>query len=99
MFIRRTTYRLAPEHDTVEGQQAFEAEMQELIRPEAISGLISANHVRNDDGTWSVVAVWQSESHAMSNTEDIRKVWKGFTSRLSASPEIETGGVTLMRDS
>lgn len=98
MFIRRTTYKLITEFNTNEGQQAFESEMRTLIRPEAINGLITTSHIPNDDGTWSVVAVWESESHAMSNTEAIWEVWNGFTSKLAAPPKIETGGATLMRD-
>lgn len=95
MFIRRTTYRLAPELDTAEGQAAFERSMRAAVRPQGIQGLISTSHVPNDDGSWSVVAIWEAEEFAKSATPEIRAVWDRLSARLAGPPQIETGGVTL----
>lgn len=95
MFIRRTTYKMAPELDTADGQADFERTMRATIRPEDIEGLISTAHVPNEDGTWSVVAIWRSEELAKIATPGIRAVWKDLISRLARPPQIEIGGVTL----
>ena len=59
--MRRTTYRLKPDVD----QAAFEAEHRILVRPDEIDGLISTAHVPSEDGSWTVVAVWQSKTQAI----------------------------------
>ncbi len=95
MFIRRTTYRMAPEFDTEEGQADFEREMRATVRPDDIDGLINTSHVPNEDGTWSVVAIWRSEEQARIATPGIRAVWQDLSSRLAGPPQIEAGGVLL----
>ena len=95
MFIRRTTYRMAPEFDTEDGQADFEREMRAAIRPDGIDGLINTSHVPNEDGTWSVVAIWRSEEQARIATPGIRAVWKDLSSRLAGPPQIEASGVLL----
>ena len=95
MFIRRTTYRMAPEFDTKEGQQEFEKAMREAVRPEDIDGLISTAHVPNADGSWFVVAVWQDKSFADAETPRIRAVWEQLSSRLQGPPTVEATGVDL----
>lgn len=95
MFIRRTTYKMAPEFDTVEGQADFERTMRAANRPEDIEGLINVAHVPNEDGTWAVVAIWRSEELAEIATPGIRSVWKDLSSQLAGPPQIEAGGVTL----
>ena len=95
MFIRRTTYRMAPEFDTEEGQADFERKMRATVRPDDIDGLINTSHVPNEDGTWSVVAIWRSEEQARIATPGIRAVWQDLSSRLAGPPQIEAGGVLL----
>ncbi|MDE0695348.1 MAG: hypothetical protein OXH76_05885 [Boseongicola sp.] len=95
MFIRRTTYRMAPEFDTEDGQADFEREMRAAIRPDDIDGLINTSHVPNEDGTWSVVAIWRSEEQARIATPGIRSVWNDLSSRLAGPPQIEASGVLL----
>ena len=91
MFIRRTTYRMAPEFDTEDGQADFEREMRAAIRPDDID----TSHVPNEDGTWSVVAIWRSEEQARIATPGIRAVWKDLSSKLAGQPQIEASGVHL----
>lgn len=93
MFIRRTTYRLAPNYDTQTGQAEFEREMRANIRPDNIEGLISTSHVPNEDGSWTVVAVWETKVNAMAAVGRIREEWERQTFKLSEPPVIETAGV------
>ncbi|MXY33031.1 MAG: hypothetical protein F4Y60_02875 [Boseongicola sp. SB0664_bin_43] len=95
MYIRQTTYRMAPEFDSEEGQADFERTMRAAIRPEEIEGLINTSHVPNEDGTWSVVAVWRTEELAKVATPRIRQVWEDLSSRLAGPPQIEASGVVL----
>ncbi|MGI9357629.1 MAG: hypothetical protein ACR2PF_21040, partial [Rhizobiaceae bacterium] len=82
LFIRGTTFRMAPEFDTEEGQQAFEKALRETVRPQNIAGLISTAHVPNDDGSWFVVAIWQDKSSADAETPRIRAAWEHLSSKL-----------------
>lgn len=91
MFIRRTTYRLKPDVD----QEAFEREMRANIRPRDIEGLISTAHVPNEDGSWTVVAVWETKVEAMAATSGIRAEWDRQAGRLAEPPVIETAGVSV----
>lgn len=50
--------------------------MRARVKPQDIDGLISTSHVPNDDGTWSVVAIWESKEHAQVAIPEIRKVWE-----------------------
>ena len=93
MFIRRTTYRLKPEFDTEEGQAEFEREMRAIIRPAEIEGLISTSHVPNEDGSWTVVAVWETKVEAMAALASIRRAWDAQAFRLAGDPVVETGGI------
>lgn len=95
MFVRRTTYRMTRDRDDDAGQAEFEKTMRALVRPQAIDGLISTSHVPNDDGTWSVVAIWESKEHAQVATPAIRKVWEELSANLAGPPIIEVAGVTL----
>ncbi|KCV82024.1 hypothetical protein ATO10_09263 [Actibacterium atlanticum] len=95
MFIRRTTYRLAPDFDTPDGQAQFEGEMRANIRPENIEGLISTSHVPNEDGSWTVVAVWETKVNAMAAVGRIREEWDRQASRLVEGPLIETAGIGI----
>lgn len=91
MFIRRTTYRLKPDVE----QAAFERDLRASIRPHDIEGLISTAHVPNDDGSWTVVAVWETKVEAMAATPRIRAEWDRQAPRLAAPPVIETAGVGI----
>ncbi|WP_172328406.1 hypothetical protein [Mangrovicoccus sp. HB161399] len=91
MFIRRTTYRLGDGHD----QAAFEREMRAQIRPETIEGLVSTAHVPNEDGSWTVVAVWETKVNAMAAAEKIRTEWDRQAFKLSGPPVVETAGIGL----
>ena len=53
------------------------------------------DEVPNDDGTWSVVAIWESKEHAQVAIPEIRKVWEKLTASLAGPPIIEVSGVTL----
>ncbi len=89
MFIRRTTYRLKPDCD----QEDFEREMRQSIRPFEIEGLVSTAHVPNDDGTWTVVAVWETKVEAMAAVDRIRAEWDRQAHKLAEPAVIETAGV------
>ncbi len=91
MFIRRTTYRLTPGTD----QPTFEREMRESIRPHEIEGLISTAHVPNDDGSWTVVALWETKVEAMAAAPRIRAEWDRRAAQLTAPPVVETAGVSF----
>ena len=91
MFIRRTTYRLKPSVD----QAAFENDMRANIRPHEIEGLVSTAHVPNDDGSWTVVAVWETKVEAMTATPFIRAQWHRITDQLIEPPVVEIGGVSF----
>lgn len=93
MFIRRTTYRLAPEYNTVDGQAEFEREMRAALRPHQIEGLISTSHVPNEDGSWTVVAVWETKVNAMAARDMIRQEWDRQSFKLADAPKIETAGI------
>ncbi len=93
MFIRRTTYRLKPEFDTEEGQAEFERELRATIRPVEIEGLINTSHVPNEDGSWTVVAVWETKVDAMAALAPIRRAWASQAFRLAGEPVVETAGV------
>lgn len=95
MFIRRTTYKMAPNFDTEEGQADFERKMREINRPEDIEGLINTSHVPNEDGTWSVVAIWRSEELANIAAPGIRATWQNLSSELDGPPRVEASGITL----
>lgn len=95
MFIRRTTYRLAPDFDTPDGQAAFEADMRAHVRPEDIEGLISTSHVPNDDGSWTVVAVWETKINAMAAVGRIKQEWQRQSSKLAGDPVVETAGIGI----
>ncbi len=95
MFIRRTTYRLAPDFDTTEQQAEFEREMRANIRPDDIEGLISTSHVPNEDGSWTVVAVWETKVNAMAAVGRIRKEWERQAFKLAEGPLVETAGVGI----
>ena len=69
--------------------------MRARVKPQDIDGLISTSHVPNDDGTWSVVAIWESKEHAQVAIPEIRKVWEKLTASLAGPPIIEVSGVTL----
>ncbi|MCB1382659.1 MAG: hypothetical protein KDJ73_06965 [Notoacmeibacter sp.] len=91
MFIRRTTYRLKPEIDQAE----FEREMRAKIRPEEIEGLISTAHVPNEDGSWTVVAVWNSKVEAMAAIDRIRIQWDRQAGSLAEPSKTEIAGVGI----
>lgn len=91
MFIRRTTYRLAPDYASAEGQAEFEAEMRANLLP--LEGLINTAHVPNEDGSWSVVAVWETKVNAMAALEAIRAEWDRQAHKLTAPPKVEMAGV------
>ncbi|WP_323771613.1 hypothetical protein [Antarctobacter sp.] len=93
MFIRRTTYRLAPEFNTEAGQAGFEAEMRANIRPHQIEGLVSTAHVPNEDGSWTVVAVWETKVNAMAALDHIRAEWDRQAFKLAAPPIRETASI------
>lgn len=95
MFIRRTTYRLAPEYASEDGQAEFEREMRATLRPHEIEGLISTSHVPNEDGTWTVVAVWATKVNAMAARDTIREEWERLSYKLAEAPKIETAGVGI----
>lgn len=95
MFIRRTTYRLKPEHGGPEGQARFEREMRESITPHVIEGLVSTAHVPNEDGSWTVVAVWETKVEAMAARDRIRAEWDRQAFRLAESPVVETAGIGI----
>ena len=42
------------------------------VRPQTIDGLISTSRIPNDDGAWSVVAIWESKGHTQVATPAIR---------------------------
>ena len=89
MFIRRTTYRLKPEFDRDE----FESEMRANIRPHDIEGLVSTAHVPNDDGSWTVVAVWETKVEAMAAVDTIRAEWDRQAFKLAEPQVVETAGI------
>lgn len=91
MFIRRTTYRLKPDVD----QATFEREIRAKVRPQDIEGLVSTAHVPNDDGSWTVVAVWESKIEAMAATPRIRAEWATIMDQLTEPPIIEVAGVSV----
>jgi hypothetical protein len=91
MFIRRTTYRLKPEY----AQAEFEREMRENIRPFDIEGLVSTAHVPNDDGSWTVVAVWETKVNAMAAVDHIRAEWERQAYKVAEGPKVETAGVSM----
>lgn len=91
MFIRRTTYRLKPEFDSQAGQAKFEREMRSNLLP--LEGLISTSHVPNDDGSWTVVAVWETKVNAMAAVNRIRAEWDRQAFRLAVDPIVETAGI------
>lgn len=91
MFIRRTTYRLKPGID----QNSFERDMRANIRPHDIEGLLSTAHVPNDDGSWTVVAIWETKVEAMAATPQIRAEWDKIESQLAEPPIVETAGVSF----
>ena len=91
MFIRRTTYRLKPNVK----QDAFETEMRANIRPHDIEGLVSTAHVPNDDGTWTVVAVWNTKVEAMSASPRIRAEWDRQAPQLTEPPVVEAAGLGI----
>ncbi|MFV1875762.1 hypothetical protein [Nioella sp.] len=93
MFIRRTHYRLKPDYDTKEGQAEFEREMRDHIRPHEIEGLASTAHVPGEDGTWTVVAVWDTKVNAMAAVDRIRAEWDRQANKLADSPVVETVGI------
>ena len=95
MFIRRTTYRMAAEHDSEAGQAAFEAAMRKAVKPEDIDGLINTTHMPNGDGTYFVVAVWTDKSHADRETPRIRAVWADLAPMLAGPPVVEASGIEL----
>lgn len=89
MFIRRTTYRLKPDVD----QETFEADFRAIIRPAEIEGLVSTAHVPNDDGSWTVVAVWETKVEAIAAAPRIRAEWKRQAGKMTEPPVVETAGV------
>ncbi|AKO99602.1 hypothetical protein MALG_04473 (plasmid) [Marinovum algicola DG 898] len=89
MFIRRTTYRLKPDID----QPGFERDMRANIRPEAVEGFVSAAHVPNDDGSWTVVALWETKVEAIAALPRIRAEWDKVQHQLITPPIVETAGV------
>ncbi len=91
MFIRRTTYRLKP--DVL--QEAFEAELRANIRPSDIEGLVSTAHVPNEDGSWTVVAVWETKVEAMAAAPRIRAEWDRQAHKMTEPPVVETAGVGI----
>jgi len=95
MFIRRSTYRLKPEFDTEDGQAEFEREMRANVRPGEIEGLLSTAHVPNDDGSWTVVAVWETKIDAMSAIARIDDEWERQSYKLAAPPQVETAGISI----
>ena len=96
MFIRRTTYRMAPGHDSPAGQRQFEKDLRALVEPEEITGLISTAHVPNDDGSWFVIAVWQDRKFADAEMPRIREAWASLSDRLAGPPTIEASSVSLV---
>lgn len=91
MFIRRTTYRLKPDVD----QETFEADFRAIIRPSDIKGLVSTAHVPNEDGSWTVVAVWETKVEAMAATPRIRAEWTMQADKMIQPPVVETAGVSV----
>ena len=91
MFIRRTTYRLKPEFDSREGQAEFEREMRANLLP--LPGLVNSSHVPNDDGTWTVVALWETKVEAMAARDTIRAEWERQAYKVAEGPDVETAGV------
>jgi len=87
MFIRRTTYRLAPGYDSVEGQAEFEREMRSRIHP--MTGLVSSTHVMNANGTWTIIAVWLSETQAQAGLARIRAAFDSQSDKLAGPPKVE----------
>lgn len=95
MFIRRSTYTLADAFNSSEGQAEFERDMRASIKPLTLDGLINSTHVKNEDGSWAVVAIWESQEQADAATPRIMAQWKRLSDRLTGPPSIETGGVSL----
>lgn len=95
MYLRKVTYRLAPAHDTPEGQAAFERDLEARIRP--LEGLVSSAHIPNDDGSWMIVAVWHDEDAATlsANVARIGAAWDSVADRLAGPRTIEAGGVDV----
>lgn len=91
MFIRRTNYRLKPDVD----QEVFEADLRADIRPNEFEGLISTAHVPNEDGGWTVVAVWETKVEAMAAAPRIRAAWDRQAAQLTGPPVVETAGVSV----
>lgn len=91
MFLRRTTYRLKDGVD----QPTFERDMRANIRPHDIEGLVSTAHVPNDDGSWTVVAVWETKVEAMAATAKIRAEWDKIANQLAEPPTMETAGINI----
>ncbi len=93
MFVRRTTYKMAPDFDSEEGQRAFENALRDALRPQDIDGLINTTHVPNNDGTWSVVAIWADRQFADTETLRIRAAWEALSNMLVGPPRIEVSGI------
>lgn len=91
MFIRRLTYKLAPDHDTPEGQARFQRDLRARIYP--LADLIDSTHLPNEDGTWTVVAVWGSRKAADAAEDKIAAGWEEMSNRLVGDLIIETGGI------
>lgn len=93
MFIRRTTYTLAPAHNSTVGQAEFEASLKRSMG--SIDGLISSAHVPLDDKTWMVAAVYHSERHAEAAARHVRSVWAEHRQYLAAPEVVEHFGMQI----
>ena len=85
MFIRRITYKLAPEYDTAEGQKRFEAALK--AHTSQVVGLISSAHVPQGDGRWLVAAVYHTEADARAGWPTVQQAWTENRHFL-AEPEV-----------
>lgn len=95
MYLRKVTYRLKPEYNTPEGQAAFEREIEAIIQP--LDGLVSASHMPNEDGSWTIVAVWHDEDAATlsGNRAKIEGAWAQVADKLAEPRVVEQGGVDV----
>lgn len=86
MYIRRTTYRLDPsvQHDI------FEILLKSRMRAYEFAGLVSKVHLRNDDGSFTIEALWENEEDAMRVLPSLKEAWDFFSDSLAAPLQIDT---------
>lgn len=86
VYIRRTTYRLDPsvQHDI------FEILLKARMKAYDFAGLVSKVHLRNDDGSFTVEALWECEEDAMRVLPTMNEAWDYFSDSLVAPLQVET---------